>query len=196
MIVSRGQRVLFVHVHRTGGSSISTLLRQRLPGAATLGGQHAPLTEGSRLLGEDLRNYFKFAFVRNPWERILSWWMVLKQAHQAPGSAGSRVPESLEAYVLMCHEAMTRGGPLPFPAEQMALLSEPSGPVLVDDLGRYERYEEDVRRIFRRLDITLEELPRAAATNHDPYQTYYTANARRLVCELYPRDTRELGYDF
>lgn len=196
MIVSRPRRVLFVHVHRTGGSTLRSLLLQRLPGAARLGSQHSSITEASGLLGEDLDRYFKFAFVRNPWERIVSWWMLLRQGPRPEGSTAPASPETLEAYLLACRDAADRGGPLPFPAEQMALLAETGGPILVDELGRYERYEKDARRIFERLGLDLGELPRAAATQHDHYATYYNEEARRLVSEIYPRDIRELGYDF
>jgi chondroitin 4-sulfotransferase 11 len=196
MIVSRPRRVLFVHVHRTGGSSLRTLLLQRLPGATRLGNQHSSITEAKGLLGEDLDGYFKFAFVRNPWERIVSWWMLLRQGPRPVGSTATAVAETLEAYLLACRDAAARGGPLPFPAEQMALLAETHGPVLVDELGRYESYEKDARRIFERLGLDLGELPRAGATRHDHYATYYNEDGRRLVAELYPRDIRELGYEF
>jgi len=196
MIVSRPRRVLFVHVHRTGGSTLRTVLLQRLLGAARLGNQHSSITEARALLGEDLGGYFKFAFVRNPWERIVSWWMLLRQGPRPEGSTAPAASETLEAYLLACRDAVARGGPLPFPAEQMALLAETGGPVLVDELGRYENYEKDARRIFERLGLDPEELPRAAATRHDHYATYYNSEARRLVEELYPRDIRDLGYEF
>ncbi|MBX7186223.1 MAG: sulfotransferase family protein [Vicinamibacteria bacterium] len=196
MIVSMPRRVLFVHVHRTGGSTLRSLLLQRLPGAARLGSQHSPITEARGLLGEEFDDYFKFAFVRNPWDRIVSWWMLLRQGPRPPGSAGSTIPDTLEGYLLLCRDALIRGGPRPFPAEQMSLLTDGEGPILVDELGRYENFDADARRICMRLGIGIEELPRAAATRHDHYATYYNDSARRLVAELYPRDLRGLGYEF
>jgi hypothetical protein len=44
--------------------------------------------------------------------------------------------------------------------------------------------------------VTLPELPRINTTDHDHYATYYNHDARQLVADLYPRDTRELGYEF
>jgi hypothetical protein len=196
MIVSRSRRVLFVHVQRTGGSTVSSLLLKHLPGAAPLGGQHAPATEAAELLGEETDQYFKFAFVRNPWERIVSWWKLLEQGPTYENSPASGVPRTLEAYLMACRDRARHDGPRPFPAGQMELLADPGGRMLVDEVGRYERYEDDVRRIFARLSLPVGELPRAAVTCHGHYRTYFTAEAQRLVAELYSRDVESLGYEF
>lgn len=55
---------LFVHVPRTGGTSAALALPgKRLPR------MHAPMRD---LRGHGAR--FTFAFVRNPWDRLASWW--------------------------------------------------------------------------------------------------------------------------
>ncbi len=69
VIISHERRVLFVHVHRTGGTSIQKHLKETLFGAENLGPQHSSLIEAKRLIGPEFASYFKFAFVRNPWER-------------------------------------------------------------------------------------------------------------------------------
>ncbi len=80
MIVSHPARVLFVHVQKTGGSTVQSVLLDRLPGAEKLAGlpgaKHALL--GAALERQpDLAAYWTFGFVRNPWARLWSWWSMI-----------------------------------------------------------------------------------------------------------------------
>ena len=198
MIVSRSKRVLFVHVQRTGGTALGSLLLKRLPDAKSVGRPHGTMTEAKSLLGDDFATYFKFAFVRNPWDRVVSWWTLLREGSARGGSVPHRMTETLDAYLRVCRDAAAAAtdGPLPFPSQQMDLLTDHDGLILADRLGRYERYAEDTRSICEHLNLTIEEIDRAGATRHGPYRDYYNAETRAAVAELYPRDVRELGYEF
>ena len=80
MIVSHPARVLFVHVQKTGGSTVQSVLLDRLPGAERLSGlpgaKHAHLRTALERHPE-LRGYWTFGFVRNPWARLWSWWSMI-----------------------------------------------------------------------------------------------------------------------
>ncbi len=87
VIVSSAQRLLFVHVQKTGGLSTDTLLESLLPDAKRVQGlpgtRHAKLRAALRAHPE-YADYFIFGFVRNPWARLLSWHaMVLRRTSSA-----------------------------------------------------------------------------------------------------------------
>ncbi|MGB0524159.1 MAG: sulfotransferase family 2 domain-containing protein [Flammeovirgaceae bacterium] len=72
MLYSVQHQFLFTHVSRTGGVSLSQCLRQQAPDVQDILWQHAPLILAKQLLGEIFNQVYKFAFVRNPWERFVS----------------------------------------------------------------------------------------------------------------------------
>ena len=80
MLISDSHRFLFVHVQKTGGSTIDNGLTaalgdvRRIPAA----NRHAPL---DRLLQLEpgLADYWTAGFVRNPWARMLSWWRMMER---------------------------------------------------------------------------------------------------------------------
>jgi hypothetical protein len=63
-------RAIFVHVPKTGGSNVA----QALFG----GSWHVPYFEYESINPRKFRQFFKFAFVRNPWDRFVSTYFFLK----------------------------------------------------------------------------------------------------------------------
>lgn len=61
-------RLLFIHLHKTGGQFVNRLLLQYLPGALAIG-YHLPRAEAPL----ELRGLPAFAFLRNPWDWYVSW---------------------------------------------------------------------------------------------------------------------------
>ena len=98
MIVSDSARVLFVHVQKTGGLTVQDLLRQALPDAAPVqglgGGRHARLGAALKVRPE-LRDYFIFGFVRNPWARMWSWYSMVQRRRDAVESGNEFIAEKL-----------------------------------------------------------------------------------------------------
>lgn len=96
MIVSDSNKFIFIHIYKTGGSSMNTLLmpyisekfRFKSKNPRTKGSlwqsdwhveglQHSKFAENLQFLDKsnlDLNEYFKFVFVRNPYTWILSIW--------------------------------------------------------------------------------------------------------------------------
>jgi hypothetical protein len=73
-------KLLFIHIPRTGGTSVEkffefkshdNLLSGRPP--TVYNGQHFTLSEYAEKI--NVEKYFKFTIVRNPWDRLLSWYL-------------------------------------------------------------------------------------------------------------------------
>ena len=104
MILSRGRRYLFIHIPKTGGTSLALALearamkddimlgdtpkarnrRGRLKGVQTRGRlwKHSTLADLDGLVGgEDLDDLLIFTLVRNPWARLVSYyhWLRLQE---------------------------------------------------------------------------------------------------------------------
>jgi chondroitin 4-sulfotransferase 11 len=198
VVISHERRVLFVHVHRTGGTSIQKHLKETLFGAQNLGLQHSSLIEAKRLIGPEFASYFKFAFVRSPWERLISWFFLMRRHYldDAPPPELSG-PESLPDYLKRCLQIIEGGQRWHYqcPPQQITLLEDDDGSVGVDALGRFESFQQDLETICRRLAITSA-IPHLNPTTHQNYRSYYTPESRRRVQFIYERDIQTFGYEF
>ncbi|HXS67813.1 MAG TPA: sulfotransferase family 2 domain-containing protein, partial [Candidatus Polarisedimenticolia bacterium] len=71
----------------------------------------------------------------------------------------------------------------------------PDGKLIVDFIGHFERLNEDFQKVCSRIGVKAE-LPRANASSHRDYRTYYSAATRELVGNYFQRDIELFGYDF
>ena len=152
------------------------------------------------LLGEGyvsrkyLDGVFKFAFVRNPWDRLVSLWsyftenvLVLKIKLDFSEFV-LRVLEGVEPVGLYNRRGLSQ-------ARLMCdWLFDNDGNLLVDFIGRVEE-SKDWKEIKRLLEIG-DDFPILNTTGHSCYREYYTPESRRLVAKIYERDIEEFGYRF
>ena len=87
MRVSDSQRLLFVHIPKTGGATVERVLDNNVDDIRfERSRRHDTLSE---ILERepDLSAYWTFGFVRNPWSRMVSWWAMIAEA-KASAEAG------------------------------------------------------------------------------------------------------------
>ena len=212
MIVSHPARVLFVHVQKTGGSTVQSVLLDRLPGAEKLAGlpgaKHAHLAAALERQPE-LAAYWTFGFVRNPWARLWSWWSMIdrRQGQRDEGHAWATRRIDSNAFwsgvlELGSFEAFVLEGP-----ERFERLRTPqldylrAGDRRADLIGRTESFGADLARACDRLGV--DSPPEAPRRNADrsggpsgSYRDHYTPAMRDRVAELYADDVDEFGYEF
>lgn len=98
MIISHSRKFVFIHVPKTAGTTLSTVLENLTTykdieiGSSELGSayqiayrkkfginKHSTAAQVKKLMGdEDFYRYFSFAFVRNPFDRLSSLYRFLK----------------------------------------------------------------------------------------------------------------------
>jgi hypothetical protein len=211
VIVSHSAHVLFVHVQKTGGSTVQSVLLDRLPGAEKVAGlpgaKHAHLKAALRTHPE-LSTYWTFGFVRNPWARLWSWWSMIdrrqEQRDEGHAWATRRIANNPFWNGVLAElpdfEAFVLKGP-----EKFARLRRPQLDYLrtaerrADFIGRTERLAHDLAAVCERLGI--EPPPEEPRRNADPgargsYREHYTPAMRVRVAELFEPDLREFGYEF
>jgi hypothetical protein len=206
--VSDSRRVVFVHVPKTGGSTIDAFFDGRVDDARTVRvPRHSPY--GRILKAEPgLADYWSCGFVRNPWARLVSWWSMVS-GFFAAADAGKEealrkiekypnawLPEGefrddFEGFVLHGTEKIPRVG-----RPQVQTLSGRGGK-RVDFLGRVESFDRDVAVVRERLGLRpLERVPQRNKTNHAHYREYYNDATRAKVAEVFAEDIEAFGYTF
>ena len=207
-------RCIFVEVPKTGSTSIRAIVGSppkphqniwqikyelehcwtRYSGLVNrvLAGLYLLLPEGRReAVGNRLfRSYFKFGFVRNPWDRAVSLYergegLVLRDRMS--------FPEFIE---WMKFSSSTCVHPVPH-RNQLDWFVDPHGNVVVDFIGRFESLAEDWRLICEKTGIR-ESLPHL---NQNPrrkrhYTEYYDDRTRDIIAERFQVDIEYFGYAF
>lgn len=197
MVISDRNRCIFVHIQKTGGASIETLLLAADPDAAANRhhGRRHLFARAIRPIAGDERwdRYFKFAFVRNPWDRLVSWYHMCIQA-SSPNAFSRHVREhapTFDAFVTR----MTSGIAERTTWNQLDYVIDESGAPMVDFVGRYETLHDDVARVCARIGVACD-LPHMNRSHHLHYRDYYSAATRRVVAERFARDIARFGYEF
>jgi hypothetical protein len=205
VVVSERLRCAFVHVQKTGGESLEGALLDADPEAVTeLPGnaawedprkrRHLYAADLAAALGASRwEELFSFGFVRNPWERLVSWHsMCLErpEINEFTRQVASTMPDFAQ------FAAADPDGPAgKATVSQLDYLDGANGARLVSFIGRYENLEADVAAIADRIGVPLR-LPHANRSDHRDYRDYYSDRTRMIVAERFARDIEEFGYRF
>lgn len=211
MLISHRHRFAFIHVPKTAGSSVAFALwahADRVDGfwmnraLARVGihvNHYAPYrlkkfrTHTSaailqrQLPADVFADLYKFTFVRNPWDLLVSSYHYLLTK---PGHHRRRHAARLPSFADYAAYEIRRGK-----MSQSAMLTDRHGRLLVDFVGRFESLATDFATVCRvlRLDATL---PRANATLHRDYRSYYDDRLAEAVGRFFAADVDRFGYAF
>ena len=207
MVISDAHKLLFVHVQKTGGSTIDNRLDEVLDDARHVPGVDRHATLGQILQAEPgLAAYWTVGFVRNPWARMLSWFRMVERFKERAekGRRGAdaflKKNQFIKGVAEACpdFETFVMKGP-----DQWARLRTPQVRYLTsktrraDFIGRQETLEADLRAIFARLELPWEPLQSVNVDKSRPdYHELYTDPMRRRIEELFAKDIAAFDYSF
>lgn len=186
------ERCIFIHIPKTAGTSVA----QTLFGEAS---RHVPYIEYQKANPAKYRRFWKFTFVRNPWDRLVSTFFFLKggglnemdRAWSEQTLAGFT---EFEDFVRSWLNPITASSWVHFRPQAEFILDRQDN-VMVDFVGRFERLSEDYSVIAGRLGKNTS-LPVVNSSAHDHYSSYYTPETREIVGQVYARDVAAFGYGF
>jgi hypothetical protein len=139
---------------------------------------------------ERFDNYFRFSFVRNPWDRAVSQFSFMQRRDDLRQFIGMKQDDSFATYLTLIQER----GHVQWMRQTDFIYDGDA--LLVNFVGRFERLEDDARAVFDRLGIQSSCLPHAQRSEHGPYRDYYDGAARRTVSRIYESDIDHFGYTF
>ena len=134
-MIDRQNKFIFVHIPRTGGSSIEVSLNrglETLEGNNTVVGtfqdKHWTSTRYKKEKPMEWESFFKFSFVRNPWDKAISTYEWLRMHKTHPQRTEKGFKEWLLGIKPNCNSHAT----------QSSYLKE-----TMNFVGRYENLHED-----------------------------------------------------
>ncbi len=206
MIVSFRHKFIFAAVPKTGTHAVRQALRPYLgpddmeqaglfvqkqfpiPELAAIQHGHITLEElRPHLKPEQFESFFKFAFVRNPFDRFVSYCAFMTRFK---GEFRAN-PQGVMAYFL---KAPPMQHVLFWP--QSNFLAHPDGTLLTDYVGRVEEMQQSYDAIAERIGIPATALEKVNSSTRDDYRGYYTPALVDGVAKLYARDLELFGYEF
>ncbi|MEJ7841874.1 MAG: sulfotransferase family protein [Rubrobacter sp.] len=163
-----------------------------------------------RRLDEGYRDHFKFAFVRNPWDRLVSCYSQkiatepqiagMKRPNlNPPGEDGRFYPGMPFAEFVEAVHATPDEKANPHFRSQHTVVCDPQGRVMADFVGRFENLREDFAVVTERIGASALELPhrlKSRVRESRPYVDFYDEKLRTLVYERYERDIETFAYTY
>ncbi len=195
-MLSSQHKLLFIHIPKTGGSSMEWILRDLWDDSLVVVNNWTVTSDDPKLKHRDvawyrhrrgpawLAGHYKFAFVRNPFDRMVSWWAFHRR--QKPW----KTARSFKRYL-----RKTRPGH-PERRTQSSYLLTPSGEMGVDFVGRYENLNSDFDKVCEKAGLPPRELTRMNQGRRGPYRDHYISESRALVEQWFAEDLERFGYEF
>ena len=206
MIISSQHKYIFAAIPKTGTHAVRRALREHMgpedmeqvglfvkrelpiPELARIGHGHLTLEQvRTYFKPEEWAAHFKFAFVRNPFDRFISYCAFMTRTQ----GQFERNPQQVMRHFI--------ANPRPqhvlfFP--QHTFVTAPSGTLLADYVGRVETMQQSYEEICGRIGIPTTTLEKVNPSKRRDYREYYTSELIDGVARLYARDLELFGYEF
>ena len=227
-MICRPFKCLFVHVPKTAGQSVEQFFMDRMgldwdaDRGEVLLGDNPDTTRGTQKLAhlsaweyvndgfierEEFDGLFRFSFVRNPFERIVSEYRYRNYFHH----------RSFRDFVL--HKLPEPGWDDKYRhvMPQYDMLHDPDGRLMVDYVGRFETLQRDFDEVCKRLGIENSSLPHRNPSDKKSrnlkrkvrnalflngegrkkhWTEFYDQRTLDAVTRLYEKDIEAFGYRF
>lgn len=212
MLISYSHKFIFIHVYKVAGSSIRKVLRKyepvpvRLKRIAGISMKkmgilnpekqlnyknfeaHVTAKELKEKLPEKTYNsFFKFAFVRNPWDWQVSLYHYMLQEKKHPQHDFIKSVESFDHYI---EWRVKEDKHL-----QKEFVTGDNGDIIVDFVGKIENLETDFNYVCKKIGIQSSLLHKNKSYHRD-YRSYYNKKTKELIYEHFKEDIELFGYTF
>lgn len=190
-LVSDRLRFVFVHVPKSGGTSIKQELARHH--------DHPGLERGSEtkhLTPDELRagwpsvpldEYFSFAFVRDPFEYLVSFWCHKTQNPTHPDHRAVADHETFGRWVDAIADRRSMW--------QSSYTHDADGEPVLDFVGRLESLEADYGQVAAKLGIAPTRLGHWNRSRHGAVADFYDIELAERVVAAFKRDFELLGFD-
>lgn len=214
MIISTGRKYVFVHIPKTGGTALTLALegramkddiligdtpkakrrKHRLEGLAPAGRlwKHSTLADIDGILGAaELDAMFCFTLVRNPWDRMVSYYHWLREQNFNHPAVVLAKRTSFEAFVRD-------------PDTVRVFHASPAAAYMTDARGvercnayvRIEHLKQDLRQVEKHLGFPLSVGRINRSDRREDYRSYYDESLAEFVGALCQTDVERFGYRF
>ncbi|MEL0455957.1 sulfotransferase family 2 domain-containing protein [Flavobacteriaceae bacterium SZ-1-7] len=209
MVISKKHKFVFIHIPKNAGTSIQQALQsvkeKEKHWAESGKTKHQTFQELVKIYDEsswiqkqvkdfDFLTYFKFAVVRNPFERMVSLYNYLKKYE-----VRNEIKEidNFQAFVDLLEEEDSWVSKLYSTKLQLNFVTDLNGKIAVDFIGRYEdlsAFQSKIEDTFG-FKLNLKKL-NVSNSSKPNYKGYYNTEIRRIVETKFLEDLNTFNYYF
>ena len=200
-MISHKHKFLFSHINKCGGTTIDTVLAKYcdkfkkehigIPINKLYGHLNQTKHQNMRqMINDQTKNYFKFSFVRNPWDRLVSRYFYRRNLGGCKSLDIKQFIRRIRKWECDYISNDNTG------ALQYNWLCDLRGNIVTDFIGKIENFQEDFNIICDKIGIPRQELPHKNKTKHKHYTEYYDDELREIVAKKYAKDIEHFGYKF
>lgn len=176
------EKILFMRPAKCAGSSLqyalTTILSKQIHQSKA-----GNVKWLNTITDEELEKYFVIAFVRNPWDKIVSISSYLSslgpKCEIENLLTGRNLTQTMVSYSIPCH-----------------LFCYNNGIRFADFIGRFENLDTDFKECCKLAKINHIELKKLRVTPHKHYSKYYNDKLKNMVSEKYKLDIDMFNYKF
>lgn len=191
------KQIIFIHVPKVAGTALKKSL-----GFSDI--YHIHLADYELDDKDKFNKYFKIAFVRNPWDRLVSAFFFLKQGGDK-SSHDLILKDRLDQFNTFRNFVFELNNNIKFRLEikkvivfsnQYSWLANSKGEIDMDYVGRFENLEEGFNILKEKLHKKDAQLKKYNSSKHKPYWEYYDEETVEIVRKIYSKDIETFNYEF
>ncbi|MBK7362940.1 MAG: sulfotransferase family 2 domain-containing protein [Micavibrio sp.] len=207
-LLNNENKYIFFHFFKCGGNSIRLALNPNPETSCEFEEGHSIPRDIKQIMYDSEKkdiydNYFKFAFIRNPFDWIVSTYYYIKifENHGNHNDVSKlNLNEFISYYVnyMMPNQGFNLKLGVNKCVTPMEYITDNGGNLIVDFVGRFENLNEDYKEICDKIGIEYKEPPiyNVNMSKEKDYRKYYDNNSRKLVEKLFAKDLEYFKYSF
>lgn len=189
------KKCIFVHVPKCAGVSVCNTLFGNLAGGHATLEEYFYIFEPSKIL-----SYFKFAIVRNPWDRVVSAFHFLKaggfsEADRRWAEENISCYDDFGSFVRGWVNTENIWKRHHFTPQHHYILDR-KHKVKLDFIGRFERLDDDFKVIARTIGCDRTMMQKVNGSGRSDYRNYYDESTIKIIEDVYAEDIELLGYRY
>ena len=201
-MISLKHKFIFVHIPKCAGCSLKEHLKEHSDDEL-VNSHHMGLQKIIKNLNIESKDYYKFTFVRNPWERILSlysFWL-----NQTPSSTyyqwDHEQVDFIKSENILFRDFVKLAASNGTIFHKKPHLNPYIGyfmkrPSCFDFIGKLENFQEDFNVVCKQIGIPEQEPRWVNKSKHKHYTEYYDDETRSIIANKYAEDIDHFGYKY
>jgi len=211
-MISYDKRCIFIHIPKCGGTSIENIIWPNHEDRSeeslwmgfvskyhnkyqTGGLQHLLAAQVMEEVGIGIFNsFYKFAIVRNPWDRIVSQFAYMQVRPDLMEFLGMSPDTEFKSYLDLIQTKQHVQW-----MQQTCFILDQNRKLLVDKVGRMETFQRDCTEILNRLGFADDQfdISHANRSKRKEIGFYYSdLESIQMVADIYADDIEFFGYEF
>lgn len=220
-ILSFRKKFVFIHIPKTAGTSITSVLEPfadppilssklvrnslhilckyisfdvyRYTGKYIIP-SHADAEElQARYPDLDFRAFFRFSFVRNPWDWMVSRYAFIRLPRKKLTSPHKSFAVSQQSFTEFVESICLSKSPI---NQCQRLFLKSDGSLDMEFIGKIENFSSDFQHVLEYLGISNKAIPYKNTTSHAKYTEMYDDYTKKLVGNAFCQDIDLFKYSF